>query len=117
MNRGDFPNDLRIHVGVVVRYDVAHAAHFTKGKLRDGTPGFFCQMGGGFPDDFDRPDDGILFLRVNVELGFRGILDIRGDAACRLQMSRKRPSCSASIDTDGRGEDMLARELIRRLLK
>ena len=84
MNRGDFPNDLRIHVGVVVRYDVAHAAHFAKGKLRDGTPGFFCQMGGGFPDDFDAPDDGILFLRVNVELGFRGILDIHGDEARRL---------------------------------
>jgi len=117
VNRGDFPNDLRIHVGVVVRYDVAHATHFAKGKLRDGTPGFFCQMSGGFPDDFDAPDDGILFLRVNVELGFRGILDIRGDERAASMMSRKRPSCSAFIDTDGRGENMLACELIQRLLK
>jgi len=47
-----------------VGHDIAHAPHPAKRKLWEGVPGFFRQMGGGFSNDFDPPDNSILFLHV-----------------------------------------------------
>ena len=67
MHGRDLPNDLQIHVGIVMRYDVAHAAHFSKGKVGDGLAGCLGQVRYGFADNFDAPDHGILFLLVGAK--------------------------------------------------
>lgn len=79
MNGRNAPDDLRVHVAVIVGHNVAHNTHLAKRKLREGVPGFFGQMGNGFSNDFDPPDNSILFLHVGAECGFRGALDIGGN--------------------------------------
>ena len=68
MDRGDLPYDVHINVGVIVGDDVSHPSHFPKRQFRNGAPGLFVQVGGGFTDDFDPPDHRILFLRVGPEI-------------------------------------------------
>ena len=54
MHGGDLPDDLQIHVSIVMRYDVTHTAHFSEGQFADGLAGCVGQMGRGLPDDFRR---------------------------------------------------------------
>jgi len=74
MNRGDLPNNPRIHVAVVVGHNVAHAAHLAKGKLRQGLFGLFIQMGRRFSNDFNPPDNRILFLLIGAECHGGGLV-------------------------------------------
>ena len=85
MDRGDLPYDVHINVGVIVGDDVSHPSHFPKRQFRNGAPGFFVQVGGGFTDDFDPPDHRILFLRVGPEIRLGCVLHIRCDQARCLQ--------------------------------
>src|SRR2546427_3343346 len=64
MHGGDLPDDLQIHVGIVMRHNVTHATHFSKGKFADSLAGRFGQMSCGLPDDFDAPDHSVLFFYV-----------------------------------------------------
>ena len=64
MNCRDLPYDVQIHVGVIVRHDVAHAAHLAEGQLRHGLARGLAQVRSGFANYFDAPNDGILLLRV-----------------------------------------------------
>jgi hypothetical protein len=69
-------------------------------------------VGGGFTDDFNAPDHGILFC-VSARKSASAVSftydAIRRDAS---RISRSRPSWSASINADCGGENMLAREAI-----
>ena len=56
----DLPHNPRIHGGVIVGDDVTHASHFTVGEFGDVFAGLPVEMGGGFADDLDAPNDGIL---------------------------------------------------------
>jgi hypothetical protein len=51
-----------------VRDDVPHPAHLAEGEFRDGQARGVAQVDGGFANDFQAADDGILLLgagRVN----------------------------------------------------
>ena len=65
--------------------DVSHPSHFPKRQFRNGAPGLFVQVGGGFTDDFDPPDHRILFLLVGPEIRLGCVLHIRCDQARCLQ--------------------------------
>lgn len=112
MDRGDLPYDVHINVGVIVGDDVSHPSHFPKRQFRNGAPGLFVQVGGGFTDDFDPPDHRILFLRVGPESV--SVVSFTYDAIRRdaSRMSRNRPSWSASINADRSGENMLASKAV-----
>lgn len=88
MDRGDLPYDVHINVGVIVGDDVSHPSHFPKRQFRNGAPGLFVQVGGGFTDDFDPPDHRILFLRVGPEIRLGCVLHIRCDQVRCLQGCR-----------------------------
>ena len=59
--------------------DVAHAAHFSKGEFGDGLAARRAYVCRGLTDDFNTPDDGILFLLVRLEIGFGSIFDVCGN--------------------------------------
>ena len=65
---GDLPNDAEVHIRVVVGDDVAHPSHLSGRQCGNFAPSFVAQVGCGFSDNFDAPDHGILFLRVDPEL-------------------------------------------------
>jgi len=71
---GDLPDNVQIHVGIVMGDNVAHTAHFSKGELRNGLAGRLGQVRRGFADDFDAPYHGILFFLVGVEVSLGGSL-------------------------------------------
>ena len=75
---GDLPNDPQLDVGIVVGNDVAHSAHFSKGEFWDGLAACRVYVRRGLTDDFNTPDDSILFLLVGIEIGFRGVFDVCG---------------------------------------
>ena len=58
---------------------IPHAAHFSKGEFWDGFASCRAYVGCGLTDDFNAPDDGVLFLLVCVEIGFCGVFDVCGD--------------------------------------
>lgn len=64
MDCGHIPNDGDIHVRIVVGHDVSHAAHLPEGKFGDRDPSLFGQVGRGFADDFDSPNDRVLFFDI-----------------------------------------------------
>ena len=68
-----------------MRYDVAHAAHFSKGEFRDGPAGCLGEVRRGLADDFDAPYHGVLFFFVGVKIGLRGVFDLRADEAGGFQ--------------------------------
>jgi hypothetical protein len=39
MHGGDLPDDLQIHVGIIMCHYVTHTAHFSKGKFADSLAG------------------------------------------------------------------------------
>src|SRR5262249_27063225 len=59
---GDLPDDPQIDVGIVVSDDVAHTAHFSNGEFWDGLAACRIYVCRGLTDDFNTPDDSILFL-------------------------------------------------------
>src|SRR6266566_8384895 len=81
----DLPHDVQIHVRVIVRDNVTHAAHSAERQFRDGLPRSLAQMDCGFANDFDAPHHGILLLRVGAEIGFSGVADVAGNESGCLQ--------------------------------
>jgi len=71
LHEADLPNDFQIDVGIVMSHNVAHAAHSSEGKLGDRLTGGFGQVSGGFSNNFDAPNYGILLLTVPQKIGFR----------------------------------------------
>jgi hypothetical protein len=72
--------------------DVAHAAHFSKGEFLDGLAARRGYVRRGLTDDFNTPDDGVLFLLVGVEIGFRGVFDVCADEPRGFQNIAQPPS-------------------------
>jgi hypothetical protein len=59
--------------------DVAHTTHFSKGEFWDGLAARRAYVRRGLTDDFNSPDDGILFLLVGIEIGFGRVFDVCAD--------------------------------------
>src|SRR5262249_31986066 len=97
IHRSNLPDDLQIHIGIVMRHDITHTAHFSKGKFADSLAGRLSQMGCGLPDDFDAPDHGVLFFCVSAKVGLCRVLDVGSNDRAASIMSRSRPSWSVSI--------------------
>ena len=72
--------------------DIAHAAHFSKGEFWDGLAACRAYVRRGLSDNFNTPDDGVLFLLVRVEIGFRGVFDVCANEPRGFQDTRSRPS-------------------------
>ena len=62
----DLPHNAQIHVGIVMGDDIAHTAHFSKGEFRNGLVARLSYVHRGVTDDFNTPDDDLLFLLVGV---------------------------------------------------
>ena len=117
VNRGDLPNDADVHICVVVGHNVAHSSHSPKRQLGNLAPGGFGQVGCGLADDFDAPDDGVLFLRIDVKASEGRVFYICCDEPRGLQYVVQAPSWSASIDADRCGENVFPGKAIRRIFK
>ena len=76
MHSRDLPDDVQIHISIVMRYDITHAAHFSKGEFRNGPAGCLGEVRRGLADDFDAPYHRVLLLLVGVEIGLRGVFDV-----------------------------------------
>jgi hypothetical protein len=111
----DFPDDPQIHVGIVMGDDIAHAAHFSKGEFRDGPAARLSYVRRGLTDDFDSPVDGVLFLLVGAEFGFRGVFDVGADEPGSFENVAKAAG-SVSIQAHGGGQDVLAGNAVRGFL-
>ena len=85
MHGSDLPNNLQIHVCIVMGHDVAHAAHFSKREIRNGLPRCISQMRRGLPDDFDAPNHRVLLLQVRAESNFRCVFNVRGNEPGGIQ--------------------------------
>jgi len=70
MRHADLPNDIHVDVGIIVSHNVAHAAHFSEGKLGDGLTSCLGQVSRGFSDNFDAPNHRILLLTRGQKIGF-----------------------------------------------
>ena len=110
---GDLPDDLQIHVGVVMSHDVPHAAHFSQGEFGYGLPGRRGQMRRGLADDFDASDNGILFLLVSAEIGLGRVADVRADQPRGFQDVAQSAELSVSIQAHGTGQDVLTGIVVR----
>jgi len=73
MRHADLPNDIHVDVGIIVSHNVAHAAHFSEGKLGDGLTSCLGQVSRGFSDNFDAPNHRVLLLTVGQKIGFRRV--------------------------------------------
>ena len=67
----DLPNDSQIDVAIIVSDNVAHAAHFSEGKLGDCLAGGLSQVSRGLSDNFEAPNYRILLLTRGQKIGFR----------------------------------------------
>jgi hypothetical protein len=83
--------------------NVAHPPHSPKGQVGNLAPGCLGQVGRGFADDLDAPDDGILFLRIGAKTGDGRVFDVRGYETRCLQYVVQAASWSVSIHADRRG--------------
>ena len=108
VHSGDLPDNLQIDVGIIMRHEVSHAAHFSKGELIDGLSRSLAQMRSGLADDFDAPDHRVLLLEIRAKGGLRRVFNVRGNEPAASRMSRRRPSWSVSIQAHGGGQDVLA---------
>ena len=70
--------------------DIAHAAHFSKGEFWDGLAARRAYVCRGLSDNFNTPDDGILFLPIGIEISFRSIFDVYGDEPGGLEYNNRR---------------------------
>ena len=52
---------------------------FSKVEFWDGLAACRAYVCRGLTDDFNTPDDGILFLLVGIEIGFRCVFDVCGN--------------------------------------
>ena len=62
-----------------MRHDIAHAAHFSEGEFWDGLASRRAYVCRSLTDDFNAPDDCVLFLLVCVEISFRGAFNVCTD--------------------------------------
>ena len=67
----DLPNDFQIDVGIIVSHNVAHAPHFSEGKLGNCLAGRLSQVSRGLSNNFEAPNHRILLLTVGQKIGFR----------------------------------------------
>ena len=85
------PHDLEINISIIMRHDVAHAAHPSEGKLRNGLTGLPTEVDCCFADNFDPANDCVLFFRVSLKIRFRYVLDLTRDPLCRVKNVTKAP--------------------------
>lgn len=82
---GHLPDDLEIHVSVVMCDDVAHATHPSEGKVWYRSAGGFRKVRCCFPDDLDPTNYRILLLPIDVERCCCRVLDVGSDEPGRLK--------------------------------
>ena len=68
MDGGDLPDDPEINVRIVVGHNVSHPSHLSEGECGHLSPCFIAQVSGGFANDFDLSDHGILLLRIGSKI-------------------------------------------------
>ena len=85
VHSGDLPDNFQIDVGIIMRYKVSHAAHFSKGELIDGLSRSVAQMRSGLADDFDTPDHRVLLLEIRAKGALRRVFNVRGNESSRIQ--------------------------------
>jgi hypothetical protein len=100
VNSCHFPDDSQVNVRVIVRYDIAHSAHFPEWKLWKSLACCLGQVGSRFSDDFNAADDSVLFLLIFGELDFGNVLHVRGDQLRRMKNILK-SSDLISLHTEG----------------
>ena len=98
MHDADLPNDPQIDIGIVVSYNITHAAHFSEGKLGDRSTGRLGEVDGGLCNNFDAPDHGILLLTVGQKTSFRRVFQIRRNHL-RCKQNVLKPSELVSFHT------------------
>ena len=114
---GDLPDDLQIHVPVVMSHDVPHAAHFRK-----GSSGMVCRVAGvrcaaASPMISMRLITASCFCLSARKLVSVVSLTYEPMSRAASKMSRSLPSWSVSIQAHGTGQNVLAGIAVRRFFQ
>lgn len=78
---GDFPHNCHIYVGVVVGNDIPHSPHFPLWQLIQNFAGFIREMRCGFTNNFNSPNDRVMFFTIPEEILFRNCSNVGLDTA------------------------------------